>query len=47
MDPSSVIFNQTGSLGKLTSNDQKCGHKQNVAKRDGVINPQTHYFNQF
>ena len=45
-EPSSVILNQTWSIKKLKSNDQKV-QKQAETKRDGVINPQNYNFNQF
>ena len=45
-EPSSVILSQTMKFKKLKSNDQKVP-KQVEAKRDGVINPQNYYFNQF
>ena len=45
-EPSSVILSQTKKFQKLKSNDQKVP-KQDVAKRDGVINPQNYNFNQF
>ena len=45
-EPSSVILSQTRQFQKLKSDDPNVP-KQAEAKRDGVINPQNYYFNQF
>ena len=45
-EPSSVILSQTKLFKRVDKGCPKIP-KQAEAKRDGVINPQNYYFNQF